>query len=162
MCGGYRPNRKRGVGEAVSTCKCFRLWYGKQQCLGTRELDECSCGGDTNKCNFYPEKREGGVSKPAPKKEYCKFCFNARIYVPSEEELLDPFSTELTDENDSSSCGVGCASPNYRFMVSSGHGKPVRIEVERWSREVGWWMPVGKYYPKYCPECGRKLDEYEG
>ena len=28
------------------------------KCNGTRERDECSCGGDPTKCDFYPEKRE--------------------------------------------------------------------------------------------------------
>ena len=27
-------------------------------CWGTRECDECSCGGDKAKCDFYPEVRE--------------------------------------------------------------------------------------------------------
>ena len=40
-------------------------------------------------------------------KSCCRFCFNARVYGPTEEEMMDPFITELTDENDSSSCGVG-------------------------------------------------------
>lgn len=28
------------------------------RCWGTKEMDICSCGGDTNKCDFYPEKRK--------------------------------------------------------------------------------------------------------
>lgn len=27
-------------------------------CLGTKEQDQCSCGGDRTKCDFYPEVRE--------------------------------------------------------------------------------------------------------
>lgn len=27
-------------------------------CSGTRENDLCDCGGDTAKCDFYPEKRK--------------------------------------------------------------------------------------------------------
>lgn len=27
-------------------------------CWGTKERDECSCGGDRAKCDFYPEYRE--------------------------------------------------------------------------------------------------------
>lgn len=27
-------------------------------CWGTKETDECSCGGDPRKCDFYPEKRK--------------------------------------------------------------------------------------------------------
>ena len=95
------------------------------------------------------------------KPPYCKYCFNARVYKPTEEELMDPSATELTDENDSSSCGVGFSSTNVRFMISSGHGEPVRIEIDRWSDTLREWTTVGKYYPKYCPECGRRLDEYQ-
>lgn len=93
--------------------------------------------------------------------KYCKYCFNARIYKPTDEELMDPYATELTDENDSSSCGVGECAKELRFMISSGYGEPVRIELDRWSENLKQWVTVGKYYPKYCPECGRKLDEYE-
>lgn len=28
------------------------------RCNGTRERDECSCGGDKTECDFYPEVRE--------------------------------------------------------------------------------------------------------
>lgn len=30
----------------------------KNVCNGTRERDECFCGGDPSKCDFYPKKRE--------------------------------------------------------------------------------------------------------
>lgn len=92
---------------------------------------------------------------------YCKYCFNARVYKPTEEELMDPFATELTDENDSSSCGVGKSSGGTRFMISSGCGEPVRIEIDKFLELRQEWITVGKYYPKYCPECGRRLDEYD-
>ena len=28
-------------------------------CWGTKECDECSCNGNENKCDFYPQKRNG-------------------------------------------------------------------------------------------------------
>ena len=28
------------------------------KCWGTKECEECTCGGDTSKCDFYPEKRK--------------------------------------------------------------------------------------------------------
>ena len=29
-------------------------------CWGTKETDECSCGGDETQCDFYPEVRKRG------------------------------------------------------------------------------------------------------
>ena len=31
--------------------------YKEGICWGTRECETCKCGGDPNKCDFYPEKR---------------------------------------------------------------------------------------------------------
>ena len=33
------------------------------RCNGTRERDECSCGGDRAKCDFYPEIRAKNLTK---------------------------------------------------------------------------------------------------
>ena len=33
------------------------------KCNGTKERDECSCGGDRTKCDFYPEVREKALPK---------------------------------------------------------------------------------------------------
>lgn len=32
-------------------------------CWGTKEIDECSCGGDRTKCDFYPEVREKAIQE---------------------------------------------------------------------------------------------------
>ena len=47
-------------------CDCYNVRidriYGKEVkygvCLGTKEIDRCSCKGDESKCDFYPEKRK--------------------------------------------------------------------------------------------------------
>lgn len=36
-------------------CECYEAFH----CLGTKERDECSCGGDTRKCDFFEEIRNG-------------------------------------------------------------------------------------------------------
>lgn len=40
----------------------------KSICLGTRECDECHCGGDESKCDFYEYKRE-----TARRKDICGY-----------------------------------------------------------------------------------------
>lgn len=45
------------------TCKCYHLrtrYDGTlvSECWGTREKDQCSCGGYEERCTFYPEKKE--------------------------------------------------------------------------------------------------------
>lgn len=90
--------------------------------------------------------------------KYCRFCFNSRIYQKTEDDwFCDPF----TDENDSCSIGVGSAAKDTRIMISSGYGKPTRIEFDEWINDCREWITYARYYPKYCPECGRKIDEYE-
>ena len=94
-------------------------------------------------------------------KDYCKFCFNARIYEPTDEE---DYYHPLDDSNDGSYHGVGDAQDtahNYRIMIASGGGESLRVECDWWFDKRKEWVNVSRYYPKYCPECGRRLDEYE-
>lgn len=63
----------------MEKCKCFwtdswhevRKYDGdslpivvkKNVCNGTKEREECTCGGDPAKCDFYPEKRNAAKKK---------------------------------------------------------------------------------------------------
>lgn len=38
-------------------CECFEHVYGHDVCYGTKELEECGCGGDRRKCDFYEDVR---------------------------------------------------------------------------------------------------------
>ena len=78
----------------------------------------------------------------------CHVCDNARI------------NPELTDEDDFASFDIGKCMKGFRTMVSSGYGKPLRIEFEKWDEGAGRWVEVGRYYPKCCPNCGREITEY--
>lgn len=94
----------------------------------------------------------------------CRFCFNAYVATTLPETEDDYFGPELTDDNDFSSAtigNVGCLPNNYpiQMYLNSGNGEATNIEICQWYQSR--WHTVGKYYPKYCPECGRELDEYE-
>lgn len=57
-------------------------------CNGTKEREECSCGGDRTKCNFYPEVRD----KAKFELEYEKTATNAdKIRSMTNDELADFF-----------------------------------------------------------------------
>ena len=65
----------------MNMCNCYREeyevvgWHTSvnpktklvTRCWGTRERDECSCGGCRTKCDFYPEVREKALKEQAPK-----------------------------------------------------------------------------------------------
>ena len=84
----------------MEKCDCYQElyeisgWLGpyeqirklRKRCNGTRERDECSCGGDRTKCDFYPDVREKA------KKELVKTITNAdRIRTMTDDELADFF-----------------------------------------------------------------------
>ena len=61
-------------------------------CWGTKECDECSCGGDRAKCDFYPEVREKA------KKELENVVTNAdriRAMAPTDKQI--DFAEEIAD-----------------------------------------------------------------
>ena len=81
----------------------------------------------------------------------CRMCLNARV-----DE-----SEELTDDNDLSYISVGSVDDGYRIMIWSGGRKPVSIIFEAANKDCNEMKVVGRYYPKFCPNCGRPLTEYE-
>ena len=95
----------------------------------------------------------------------CKFCFNAHVYADLPKIEEDYSDEGLHDGNDFSSSTIGHGSSKTQMFINSGNGEAVNIEVCRWVeggyRGKDGWATVAKYYPKYCPECGRKLDEYK-
>ena len=82
--------------------------------------------------------------------KFCYMCYNAK---------LDD-TGELNDKNDFSSITVGNSASGYRIMISSGYGKSLRIEQWILCKDANTWALAGEYYPKYCPNCGREITEY--
>lgn len=95
----------------------------------------------------------------------CPFCFNAYVY--SKQPQDDLFDEGLNDTNDSSSATIGRSGDCVCMYLNTGNGEATNIEVCQWVTDIdatphsGRWHTVAKYYPKYCPECGRKLEEYQ-
>lgn len=70
-------------------------------------------------------------------------------------------SFNLEDGFDCSAIVVGdTASMSKRFMICSGNNQPVHLRFEIFDTEFKRWVLSGRYYPKFCPNCGRELSEY--
>lgn len=81
-------------------------------------------------------------------KDPCRMCNNSKV------------DEDLNDNNDYSAHTIGIWNDeNLRLMLCSGGRKPTRIELEKWIDRIGW-VTIGAYYPKYCPNCGREILEY--
>ena len=69
----------------MKICNCYdetEIFYNSfgvrqskiiQRCLGTKECDECSCGGDRAKCDFYPQVREKAKNEVSIKEAIAHF-----------------------------------------------------------------------------------------
>lgn len=95
----------------------------------------------------------------------CPFCYNAHVWAKEPKTEEDYFDRGLDDTNDYSSATIGNKTDRFQIFLNSGGGTPVNIELCQW-KETGYrgqpgWSTVGIYYPKFCPECGRLLDEYK-
>lgn len=44
-------------------CDCHVVEHGMSVCLGTKEMETCTCEGNRQKCNFYPLDREKSEEK---------------------------------------------------------------------------------------------------
>ena len=78
-------------------------------------------------------------------------CCNARV----------DDSGDLTDDNDLSYTSIGSVDDGYRIMIRSGDGRLVSIIFEAANKSSNEMKVVGRYQPKFCPNCGRPLTEYD-
>lgn len=95
-------------------CDCYRektkmapVYFGYTEkkygiCLGTKECDECSCGGYESQCDFYPEKRKKAMKTMNTAEMWLKAqedgktyeCINGDIAYSKENGLFDKITFE--------------------------------------------------------------------
>ena len=76
ICSCFEIQPKRLFAEDGHGAKLCEIDTYVQICNGTKEREECSCGGDVTKCNFYPEKREQQRTLDDEYSEACKKMLN--------------------------------------------------------------------------------------
>ena len=78
----------------------------------------------------------------------CRFCQNNRT---------NP-EWELDEEQVSYAMTIGKSEKGHRIMLNKDPYRPLEIEFSQWNEKLKTpqWQTAGYYYPKFCPECGRK------
>ena len=75
------------------------------------------------------------------------------------DHVTDPY---LTEENDAASQTIGDSEQHLHLFFTTGGRRAPRIEVwqvfpsERFVTEN---RLVAHYFPKFCPECGRRINQ---
>ena len=129
----------------MAKCDCYYQHGMKYLCYGTKEMEECSCGCDTSKCDFYPEKRNQKT-------------------MANEKRLID---VNAIPESATAISTDGRLFVAWSAIVEAP--TVAAVEVVH-----GWWMPGNKANPQmpvcsscksfatrksnYCPNCGAKMD----
>ena len=66
-------------------CDSYTTYYGESRCLGTKEVEPCSCGGDESKCDFYPEKRKAAEKKMNTAEMWLKAQEDGKTYIVKQQ-----------------------------------------------------------------------------
>ena len=86
-------------------CDSYTTYYGESRCLGTKEVEPCSCGGDESKCDFYPEKRKAAEKKMNTAEMWLKAQEDGKTYIVKQKTLAYSkerglfYVTDLTSYN---------------------------------------------------------------
>ena len=94
----------------MEKCDCYHERTGRDPlfgspvtygvCYGTKECDECSCGADPAKCDFYPEKRKKAEKKLNTAQMWLKAKEDGKIYECTNGDIAYSKKTGLVDKND--------------------------------------------------------------
>ena len=68
-------------------CDSYTTYYGESRCLGTKEVETCSCDGDESKCDFYPEKRKAAQKTLNTAEMWLKAQKDGKTYIVKQQTL---------------------------------------------------------------------------
>ena len=68
-------------------CDSYTTYSGESCCLGTKEVEPCSCGGDESKCDFYLEKRKAAQKTLNTAEMWLKAQEDGKTYIVKQQTL---------------------------------------------------------------------------
>lgn len=100
-------------------CDSYTTYYGESRCLGTKEVETCSCGGDESKCDFYPEKRKEDEKKMNTAEMWLKAQEDGKTYYSKEADALYSKEFGLVEEGDISQKVSMGDFPTFEHLMKS-------------------------------------------
>ena len=81
-------------------CDSYTTYCGESRCLGTKEVETCSCGGDKSNCDFYPEKRKKAEKMLNTAEMWLKAQEDGKIYECINGDIAYSKAIGLVDKDD--------------------------------------------------------------
>lgn len=69
----------------TGVCSCYHQLGRKAVCYGTKEMEECNCGGDRTKCNFYPPVNTSATHQNGSKKATADKLNTAEMWITAQD-----------------------------------------------------------------------------
>ena len=81
-------------------CDSYTTYSSESRCLGAKEVETCSCGGDESKCDFYPEKRKAVEKKMNTAEMWLKAQEDGKVYECVKGDIAYSKEMGLVDKYD--------------------------------------------------------------
>ena len=133
-CNCYHMQRKKQYTYHPITGQPIEHNIDVGVCWGTKEMDECSCGGDEMKCDFYPEVRAKAEKSYIEDTIPCQYCRerNNDFVLLNDTGMYSGVDFEI----------------NRQGML--------RVRV--FNDEMDGFVTQDILNVRYCPMCGRKFN----
>lgn len=84
----YLTEFEQGVRFATTGKRISKEIIKVARCWGTKECDECICGGDQTKCDFYADVRKEAAEKEKSEPKFGEWISVRRQEPPTNKEIL--------------------------------------------------------------------------
>lgn len=131
----------------MKMCDCYRektkmvpVYFGYTEkkygiCIGTKECDECSCGGDESKCDFYPEKRKESKKTMNTVEMWTKAQEDGKMYVCINGDIAYSKETGLIDRDNSTTWKLSSWDCFGKDALDKLFGEPKWEQVKAMTKE---------------------------
>lgn len=151
----------------MMACSCWRVETHSRQvgitgemitknrfvCNGTKEREECTCGGDPRKCDFYPEKRRPVCEAFRFNDSTCT-ARKGPVWCPCDGEISEcPYPVDPKERGETMSKKEKVLNTAQMWLLAQEDGKTYCSRDLAYSKEKG-------FHPKMDPKRTWPVDSF--